>query len=212
MLPLPLHRNPATIARIVRNAPAQFMDLSQTAHARIQDRGEINRVFASYPAEFLSTAIQYPNWRSNHENLPSHEGVAPPLPVPSFEGSTACGPRRAGQRYASEVFASHPPPRHGQGPRRVGRVPLARTRRQCRALRSSATHRRGRSHACARQYICCPPLMLSVDPVTNPPSSEHRNATPRAISLAWPRRPTGILATIFSSTSAGTAATMSVSI
>ena len=35
-----------------------------------------------------------------------------------------------------------------------------------------------------RQYICCPPLMLSVDPVTNPPSSEHRNATPRAISVA----------------------------
>ena len=31
--------------------------------------------------------------------------------------------------------------------------------------------------------------MLSVDPVTNPPSSEHRNATPRAISLAWPKPP-----------------------
>ena len=69
-----------------------------------------------------------------------------------------------------------------------------------------------RRRACARQYMCCPPLMLSVDPVTNPASSEHRNATPRAISEAWPRRPTGILATIFSSTSAGTAATMSVSI
>jgi len=66
--------------------------------------------------------------------------------------------------------------------------------------------------ACARQYICCPPLIDSVDPVTNPPSSEHRNATPRAISCAWPSRPTGIFATIFSSTSAGTAATMSVSI
>ena len=34
------------------------------------------------------------------------------------------------------------------------------------------------------QYICCPPLMLSVEPVTNPPFSEHRKFTPRAISLA----------------------------
>lgn len=62
------------------------------------------------------------------------------------------------------------------------------------------------------QYICCPPLIDIVDPVTNPASSLHRNATPRAISSAWPKRPTGIFATIFSSTGAGTAATMSVSI
>ena len=70
-------------------------------------------------------------------------------------------------------------------------------------------HRRSRK---GDQYICCPPLMLIVDPVTNPPSSEHRKLTPRAISLAWPNRPTGILATIFSRTGGGTAATMSVSI
>ena len=63
-----------------------------------------------------------------------------------------------------------------------------------------------------RQYICWPPLMDRVEPVMNPPSSETRNFTPRAISEAWPRRPTGILATILSSTSAGTARTMSVSI
>ena len=62
------------------------------------------------------------------------------------------------------------------------------------------------------QYICWPPLMLSVLPVMKPPSSAQRKVTPRAISLAWPSRPTGILATIFSSTSGGTAATMSVSI
>ena len=61
------------------------------------------------------------------------------------------------------------------------------------------------------QYICCPPLIDRVDPVTKPASSLHRKATPRAISSAWPRRPTGILATIFSSTGAGTAATISVS-
>ena len=48
--------------------------------------------------------------------------------------------------------------------------------------------------------------------VMNPPFSDVRKATPRAISSAMPSRPTGILATIFSSTGAGTAATMSVSI
>ena len=53
--------------------------------------------------------------------------------------------------------------------------------------------------------------MLMVEPVMKPPFSLVRNATPRAISSAIPKRPTGILATIFSSTGAGTAATMSVS-
>jgi len=66
--------------------------------------------------------------------------------------------------------------------------------------------------ALVHQYMCCPPLSDKVVPVTKPASSLHRKATPRAISLAWPRRPTGILATIFSSTAGGTAATMSVSI
>ena len=62
------------------------------------------------------------------------------------------------------------------------------------------------------QYICCPPFMLIVEPVTKAALSLHRKLTPRAISSAWPSRPTGILATIFSSTGGGTAATMSVSI
>lgn len=61
------------------------------------------------------------------------------------------------------------------------------------------------------QYICCPPLIDIVDPVTKPASSAIRNNTPRAISSALPKRPTGIFATIFSSTFGGTAATMSVS-
>ena len=58
--------------------------------------------------------------------------------------------------------------------------------------------------ACGRppQYMCWPPLIDRVEPVMKPPSSPHRKATPRAISSAWPSRPTGILATIFSSTSA----------
>lgn len=95
----------------------------------------------------------------------------------------------------------------------VGRVgPLDRPAGRAGRCAARAAHRRGRGRAFARQYICWPPLMLRVEPVTNPPSSEHRNTTPRAISFAWPSRPTGILATIFSSTSAGTAATMSVSI
>jgi glutathione synthase/RimK-type ligase-like ATP-grasp enzyme len=61
------------------------------------------------------------------------------------------------------------------------------------------------------QYMCWPPLIDSVEPVTNPAFSSHRKATPRAISSALPRRPTGIRATIFCRTSSGTAATMSVS-
>ena len=44
-----------------------------------------------------------------------------------------------------------------------------------------------------------------VDPVTKPASSATRNKTPRAISSALPSRPTGIFATIFSSTTGGTA-------
>src|SRR3954454_25038197 len=62
------------------------------------------------------------------------------------------------------------------------------------------------------QYMCCPPLIDSVEPVTKPAFSSTRKATPRAISSALPRRPTGIRATILPSTSSGTAATMSVSI
>ena len=62
------------------------------------------------------------------------------------------------------------------------------------------------------QYMCWPPLIDSVEPVMKPASSAIRNITPRAISSALPSRPTGILATIFSSTLAGTAETMSVSV
>ncbi len=42
------------------------------------------------------------------------------------------------------------------------------------------------------QYICWPPLIESVDPVMKPALSLVKNSTPRAISLAWPSRPTGI--------------------
>src|SRR5689334_638261 len=71
----------------------------------------------------------------------------------------------------------------------------------------------GRLHSVRRtQYMCWPPLIDSVEPVMKPASSATRNSTPRAISSALPRRPTGILATIFSSTGAGTAETMSVSV
>ena len=42
-------------------------------------------------------------------------------------------------------------------------------------------------------------------------SSAVRNTTPRAMSAAWPSRPRGMRAMIFSSTSGGTARTISVS-
>ena len=51
------------------------------------------------------------------------------------------------------------------------------------------------------RYMCCPPLIDSVDPVMNSASSAVRKATPRAMSIALPSRPTGMRATIFSSTS-----------
>src|SRR6185503_3765349 len=61
------------------------------------------------------------------------------------------------------------------------------------------------------QYMCWPPLIDRVEPVTKPAFSSTRKATPRAISSALPSRPTGIRATILPRTSSGTAATMSVS-
>src|SRR5260370_15826289 len=78
-----------------------------------------------------------------------------------------------------------------------------------RNLLAAAIIRLNQGHA---QYICWPPLIDRVEPVMKPASSAIRNITPRAISSALPSRPTGILATIFSSTLAGTAATMSVSV
>ena len=63
------------------------------------------------------------------------------------------------------------------------------------------------------QVMVCPPLAESVDPVMKPASSAARNTTQRAISSGWPRRRTGICGKIdFSSTSLGTAITISVAI
>ncbi len=67
----------------------------------------------------------------------------------------------------------------------------------------------------ARRYqiIAWPPLADSVEPVMKPASSEARKTTQRAISSGWPRRRTGICGRIdFSSTSFGTAITISVAI
>src|SRR6266702_6491221 len=58
------------------------------------------------------------------------------------------------------------------------------------------------------QYMCWPPLIDSVEPVMKPASSATRKSTPRAISSASPSRPTGMRATIFSSTFGGTARTI----
>src|SRR5665647_3196168 len=57
----------------------------------------------------------------------------------------------------------------------------------------------------------CPPLAVSVEPVIRPASSEARNTTQRAISSGSPRRLIGISGRmLFSSTSFGTACTISV--
>jgi hypothetical protein len=61
------------------------------------------------------------------------------------------------------------------------------------------------------QVITCPPFADSVEPVMKPASSEARNTTQRAISSGSPRRPVGISGRMFfSSTSFGTAITISV--
>src|ERR1700731_1346373 len=63
------------------------------------------------------------------------------------------------------------------------------------------------------QIIYCPPLMVSVEPVMKPDSSETRKATQRAASSGSPRRRTGMSGrTDFSKTSFATALTMSVAI
>ena len=61
------------------------------------------------------------------------------------------------------------------------------------------------------QYMWWPPLTEIVEPVMKSASSAIRKSTARAMSSARPRRPTGMEATIFSSTASGTARTISVS-
>src|SRR5450759_3351530 len=57
----------------------------------------------------------------------------------------------------------------------------------------------------------CQPSAESVEPVIRPASSEAKNTTQRAISSGSPRRPIGISGRMFfSSTSFGTACTISV--
>ena len=55
-------------------------------------------------------------------------------------------------------------------------------------------------------------MTQSVSPVMNAAPSLTRNITALAISSGLARRPTGILATIFSRISGGTAATIAVSV
>ena len=57
----------------------------------------------------------------------------------------------------------------------------------------------------------CPPFAVKVEPVISPASSDARNTTQRAISSGSPSRPIGISGRmLFSSTSLGTACTISV--
>jgi hypothetical protein len=55
----------------------------------------------------------------------------------------------------------------------------------------------------ARQYMYCPPLTETVDPVMKSASSATRNSTTRATSSGLPRRPAGMRAMIFSNTWGG---------
>src|SRR4029077_3110079 len=75
------------------------------------------------------------------------------------------------------------------------------------SLRQPCTKCRGARY----QIKYLPPLIESVEPVMKPASSAARKTTARAISSGSPRRLTGICGiTFFSSTSFGTACTISV--
>ena len=132
--------------------------------------------------------------------------------VPVVVGGIIPARRRraiAGRRSCRGLYAQgfrdqrHPrrDRRRGRGPARPGDAPRAILRREA------------EPRPAARQTMVCPPLAESVDPVMKPASSAARNTTQRAISSGWPRRRTGICGKIdFSSTSLGTAITISVAI
>ena len=119
-----------------------------------------------------------------------------------------------------------PPPAVRQPIARRRRSRLPRRRSRKRKAATSATKSSGSSRpttatatttGAARQppdqplAMYCPPLALSTAPVMKAASSDARKATSEAISSALPSRPTGICATMPSSTFSGTPATMSVS-
>ena len=90
--------------------------------------------------------------------------------------------------------------------------PGGRDRRHDGRFEFRACHRPPRSSG-VDQTMYCPPFAVSVEPVMKPASSDARKTTQRAISSGSPRRPSGICGRMFfSSTSFGTALTISVAI
>src|SRR5450755_3793918 len=100
-------------------------------------------------------------------------------------------------------------------PQRIVRGDQAHGQRSHRGDRNRDTRLREARHdrecETGNQTMYCPPLIESVEPVMAPAWSAARNTTARAISSGSPRRPTGISGRmLFSSTSFGTACTISV--
>ena len=101
---------------------------------------------------------------------------------------------------------------------RMGAEAATHNRRRLGARIKSARSRPGtgvtqneRDAGVVPHAMYCPPLAVRVEPVMKPDSSAARNTTQRAISSGWPSRRTGICGRIaFSSTSFGTAITISV--
>ena len=120
------------------------------------------------------------------ENLPAREDI----------GDRAGDQHADGQRRPSGHGIGLPGKRPRRNPERAARFTPCRR------------HIEGRGPP---QYMCWPPLIDIVEPVTKSASSPQRNTTPRAMSWALPRRRIGMFWIIFSSTRSGTAATMSVS-
>src|SRR5437763_8966142 len=118
----------------------------------------------------------------------------------TVQRSCLFGDRRCWWRWAADSSA---------------RLTTALRRVPRRAVNCRREQTRGASGRWREELRYCrywPPLTQSVSPVMNAPPSLTRNITALAISAGLASRPTGILATIFSRISGGTAATIAVSV
>ena len=90
---------------------------------------------------------------------------------------------------------------------------FGRKRFCCRVTVFVVAESQGQNQSMLCQIMYWPPFAVSVEPVMKPASSDARKTTQRAISSGPPSRPSGMCGRMFfSSTSCGTAFTISVAI
>ena len=125
--------------------------------------------------------------------------MAPAAPAPSQFESGSSRPRQVAPKRLNLKNAGVQPHL---------RLPLGRQTNNSPAKRGF--EQRPIDRAVAHQPMCRPPLHEKSAPVVKPASSLASQATMEPISPGSPRRLTGMVATIFSSTSGRMALTMSV--